>query len=91
MSTLAKIRLALLVPLIVVDCALNVFPCLQSWRNTLSAEAWRHRDHKYWWWCHKFIDAMPWFGAGHCQRQSEIEDKYGSVWAALWAGFTSKE
>jgi hypothetical protein len=82
-----KIRLALLLPLIVVDCALNVFPFCQSWKHTLSAEAWWHRDHKYWFWCHRFIDAMPWFGEGHCQGQAELEEKYGSVWAALRAGF----
>lgn len=88
--TWSNVYLALRVPLIALDCLGNLI-LLQSWRNTMSAEAWWHRDHKYWWWCHQFIDGMPWFGKDHCQQQAELEEKYGSVWAAVVAGFKSKE
>lgn len=75
--------LILLFPLLVVDCAGNVL-IGGSWRNTLSSEAWHHREHRYFGWCHRFIDSLPCFGEGHCKVQAEREAKYGSVWAA-WA------
>jgi hypothetical protein len=53
-----------------------------TWRNTMSASAWKNRGHRYFGWCHRFIDGMPWWGAGHCQTQYEREDQFGSVWAA---------
>jgi hypothetical protein len=70
----------ILLPLLVLDCLGNITLCRGSWRNTMSASAWANRNHKYFSWCCKFVDAI--FGAGHCQEQYEREQKYGSVWAA---------
>lgn len=82
-----NVRLALMLPLIVLDCLGNMLVCRNSWRTTMSAEAWRQRNSRWFGWCWKAIDAMPWFGKGHCQRQSELEEKHGNVWAAWLASF----
>jgi hypothetical protein len=76
-------------PLLFLDCFANLL-CGQSWRNTMSGEAWHHREHRWWKWTHRVIDAMFfWQGPGHCQRQALKEAAYGSFWAALaadWRG-----
>jgi hypothetical protein len=76
-----KLSRILIVPLIALDVMGNML-IGGSWKNTLSAVAWKNRNRKYLGWCHKFIDGLPWFGAGHCETQAQSEDKYGSVWAA---------
>jgi hypothetical protein len=58
-----------------------------SWRTTMSARSWKNREHRYFGWCHRFVDWMPWFGSGHCQGQYEREIKFGSVWAAWRVDF----
>ena len=68
--------------LLVLDCAGNVITG-GSFKNTLSGDAWRHREHKNFGWCHTAIDWV--FGDGHCEAAAEQEDTYGSVWAAWWA------
>jgi hypothetical protein len=73
--------LILLLAGIAIDVLGNIL-VLGSWRNTMSATAWKNREHPVFGWCHRFIDAMPWFGKGHCQAQYERESQFGSVWAA---------
>lgn len=73
-----------MLPLIALDCGLNMLTG-GSWRNTLSAEAWRHRSHKWWGWCHRAIDALFFLDPDHCRIQALRESVHGSVWRA-WAG-----
>jgi hypothetical protein len=74
-----RVRLLLLLPLIALDCLANML-LGQSWRNTLSGEAWNHRNDPRLRWCYRFIDGLPVFGAGHCRVQAEREERFGSVW-----------
>lgn len=80
--------MAAMVPLIALDCLGNLLHG-GSWRNTLSGEAWHHRQHRWWGWTHRFIDALflPLDGPDHCRRQAEREALYGSVWAAWGASW----
>lgn len=78
----AAAKKLLKLPLIALDCVGNLLVG-GSWRNTLSSEAWKHREHSRWGWTHQAIDAF--FGKNHCQEQAADEDRYGSVWAAWWA------
>lgn len=73
----------LLLPLLALDCLCNL-AIGGSWRNTLSGEAWHHRNHKYFGWCRKFIDWLFFWQPQHCMVQAQSEALYGSVWAA-WA------
>ena len=70
-------------PLLLLDCAGNLL-IGGSFRNTLSSEAWHHREHKHWGWCHRFIDALFWFQPNHCRIQALREATHGSVWRAWW-------
>jgi hypothetical protein len=64
------------------DCLGN-FLLRQSFHKTMSGEAWHQRNHKWFGWCHRFIDALPIIGyPGHCQHAAEREERFGSVWAA---------
>lgn len=82
--TRARVNQILMLPLLVLDCIGSVLVG-ESFGNTLSAKAWDCRTQKWWGWTHRFIDAMPWFGAGHCSVQWIRERRYGSVWAAWLA------
>jgi len=67
---------------LLVDCTGN-FLVRQSFRKTLSGEAWHQREHKWFGWTHRFIDALPLIGyPGHCKVAAEREEKFGSAWAA---------
>lgn len=70
-----------MLPLIAADCALCV-PAGGSFRHTLSGEAWRQREHKYWGWTHKAIDALFFLDHDHCRNQALREAVHGSVWRA---------
>lgn len=83
-------RLVAMLPLIALDCLGNM-ALGQSWRNTMSGEAWHHRDHPWWGWCHRFIDALFFWQPHHCQIHAQREAVYGSVWAAWWAEFTAAQ
>jgi hypothetical protein len=76
--------LLLSLPLLVLDCLGNMV-CGQSWRNTMSGEAWHHREHKYWRIAHRAIDALFWWQDAHCQRQALKEQAYGGFWPAYVA------
>lgn len=78
-----KLRLLILLPLLALDCLGNLL-IGGSIRNTLSAEAWHAREHKWWGWTHKAIDALFFWQTAHCQSQAIRETEHGSVWAA-WA------
>lgn len=70
--------------LLVVDCLCN---CLLggSIQKTLSGEAWHHRDHKFFFWTYRFIDALPIIGyPGHCEHAAAKEKQDGSVWIGWW-------
>jgi hypothetical protein len=74
--------LALLLPLLALDCLLNVLVG-ESWRHTLSSTAWRKREHKWWGWTHKAINALFFWQANHCRGAWRQETIHGSVWAAF--------
>lgn len=76
----------LMFPLIAFDCIVNML-IGGSWRNTLSAEAWRHREHKHWGWCQAFIDVLFFWQPDHCKDQDRKETEHGSVWKAWWIKF----
>ena len=94
-----KFRLFLyvaLLPLLALDCAAYWLCVLVGKRQvrasaflvTLSAEAWNHREHKYWGWTHRWIDwlfACPAIGqVNHCRVQSLAEARHGSAWKVWW-------
>lgn len=72
-----------MLPLLALDCLANTL-LLQSWRKTLSGEAWHHREHKYWGWCYRVINAVFFWQTDHCRTQAQREARWGSVWAAWW-------
>lgn len=82
--------LALLLPLLVLDCFANMLVG-ESFRNTLSAKAHdaARKGHKYWGWTEAFINALFFWQKDaqgrrcHCRVQWEREERYGSLWAAL--------
>lgn len=76
-----RFGMVLMLPLLALDCLGNLLLC-QSWRNTMSSEAWHHRAHEYWWWCHLAIDTLFFWQPEHCRNQAEREERFGSVWAA---------
>lgn len=82
-----KLRHLLMLPLLALDCLGNLLVG-GSVKNTLSSEAWNHREHAYWGWTHRFIDGLPFFGKGHCKAQADREALYGGVWKAWSAQFT---
>lgn len=71
-----------MLPLLALDCIANAAVTKGSFRNTLSAQAWFHRDHGWWGWTHRFIDALFPFQPGHCRIQAQREAASGSVWAS---------
>lgn len=76
---MARRTYALLIALpLALDCAGNML-LGGSWRNTLSGEAWEQRDHKYWGWTHRFINAL-FFDPKHCENAAVAERAYGSIW-----------
>lgn len=83
--TWARARLALLLLPIAMDCFLNMVVWQQSWRNTMSGEAWHHRDDPTWGWCYRFVDAIFRWQPNHCQVQAQREITYGSAWGAFAA------
>lgn len=76
-----RLRALLLGPLLALDCLANM-ACGGSIRHTLSGEAWRQREHKYWGWTHRFIDAMFFLDPNHCRDTAISEALYGSIWTA---------
>jgi hypothetical protein len=79
-----RFLLVLLAPLLTLDCFLNVL-CDGSFRHTLSGEAWRTKDHKYWGWCYRFINGLFFWQTNHCKAQAHREEIYGSAWKAYAA------
>lgn len=79
----------LMLPLIFFDCLGN-WLLTQSFHKTLSGEAWHQREHPYWWWCHRFIDALFFWQERHCETQAIREEKFDSVWLAWWDTFQGK-
>lgn len=84
--------LAIGLPLLAFDGLLNMV-CRQSVRRTLSGEAWAHRHHRLWGWCHRWIDwlfAVPFIAqVDHCRIQYEREERFGGWWGAWlndWRG-----
>ncbi|MEJ7932590.1 hypothetical protein WG922_21650 [Ramlibacter sp. AN1015] len=73
--------LGALLVLLALDCLLNML-LGGSIRNTLSGEAWHAREHRWWGWTHRFIDALFFWQQKHCQTQALRELAFGSVWAA---------
>lgn len=77
--------LAIGLPALALDGLCN-WCCRQSIRRTLSGEAWPHRNHRVWGWCHLWIDwlfACPAIGqTAHCRRQWEREEMHGGWWGA---------
>ena len=76
-----RLYLVALLPPLLLDCLGNLL-LLQSFGKTLSGEAWNQRDHRYFGWCWRFINALFFFQPDHCRVQAEREAKWGSVWAA---------
>jgi hypothetical protein len=70
-------------PLLVLDCLANGLVFWQSPNSTMSAEVWHHRDHKYWWWCHRFVDWLFFWQKAHSEHQALREETYGGFWNAL--------
>jgi hypothetical protein len=81
-----RLLLILLLPLIAIT-ALGSLLVGESPRSTLSATAWRKRDHKYWGWTHRAINALFFWQANHCRGAHAAEGEHGSVWAAWLAKF----
>lgn len=75
-----RLRLLALLPLLALDCAGNLVILRNSWRYTISSEAWNGRDSCTW--CWRAIDTV--FGRDHCRLQAQREALHGGVWAA-WA------
>lgn len=80
-----RVRALLLTIPLAVDCFFNMLHG-GSIRHTLSGEAWRNRDHKWWGWTAYAIDTL-WmmFGGGphHTERAAKKEAQWGSIWA-VW-------
>lgn len=70
-------------PMLALDCLGNMLTG-GSWRNTLSGESWHHRNHKYWYWCHRAIDFIFRWQKDHCMNQALREARWGGVWPAWW-------
>jgi hypothetical protein len=83
--TTGRLQLVLMLYPIALDCLGNWLIARESLRFTMSAAAWKHRDHKYTGWCYRAIDGMFFFQENHCRIQAEREDKHGSVWASWLA------
>lgn len=75
--------LIVILPLFFLDCLGNLM-LLQSFNRTMSAEAWYHRNHKYWFWCHRAIDAVFFWDNNHCQMQAIYEQRNGGAWRNAW-------
>lgn len=84
----SRLRAILIFIPLVVDCFFN-FLHGGSFRHTLSGEAWRNRDHKWWGWTHEAIDSLfSIFGQkNHCEKAAWTEAQWGSIWAAWAANF----
>jgi len=84
----SRLRAILIFLPLLVDCILNMV-LGGSFRQTLSGEAWRQRDHKWWGWTHDAIDAL--FGlfgqTDHCKKAAMTESQWGSIWTAWRANF----
>jgi hypothetical protein len=79
-----RLLAVLMLPLLGLDCLGNL-AVGGSWRNTLSGEAWNHREHRWWGWTHRAIDrcARRFFRQeDHCQDAARREARFGSVWRA---------
>jgi len=83
---LRRPMLLAMLPALLLDCIGNLL-LSQSFRKTMSGEAWHHRQHRYWSWCYRFINALFFWQADHCRVQAEREERHGSVWAAWWWDF----
>lgn len=74
-----------ILPFLAVDCLLNALICDGSFRHTMSGEAWRQRDSRYWGWTRFFIDNL--FYQGHCEDAARKEAQWGSIWRAWLTNF----
>lgn len=85
-----RIGMLLMLPWIALDCIASV--CIgEGKRATLSAKAWDCREHPWWGWTHRMIDAIFFLQPNHCRVQYDRERKHGGVWgayAATWKGAT---
>jgi hypothetical protein len=72
-----------------IDCLFNMLHG-GSLGKTLSGEAWHQREHKWFFWTHRFIDWLfywPKLGRGmpnHCQNASIRESENGGAWPGWW-------
>jgi hypothetical protein len=82
-----RVKLVLLLPLLFLDCLGNMI-IGGSPRNTLSGEAWHHRDHPVWGWCEPFICEI-FNDPNHCKNAAAEEEKFGG-WFASWRARWSK-
>lgn len=76
-----RLGLVLLLPLLALDCLVNML-IGGSFQNTLSGEAWQHREHKYWKRAHRAIDALFFWQTSHCKFAAVAEAIHGSAWKA---------
>lgn len=86
-----RLKATLLAVPILLDCAANKFVG-GSFNNTLSASAWRSREHKWWGWTHQAIDNVAeivFQQKHHCEGASNTEYAFGSRWAAWWYDITT--
>ena len=70
--------------LLVIDCFLNMC-CRGSFRQTLSGEAWRQRNHPRYGRFHRWIDVV--FAklgqVNHCEQAHDAETRHGnSIWGS---------
>jgi len=82
-----RVWLVVVAPLLLVDCALNAFITGGSFRNTLSAQAWYHRQHRWWGWTYRAINALFFLQDNHCKQAADTETRHGSLWAAWFHDF----
>lgn len=69
---------------LILDCIGSVLVG-ESFNATLSAKAWDSRNHRWWHWCHRFIDGLPIIGGpNHCQNAAIRESENGGAWPGWW-------
>lgn len=75
----------LLLPLLLLDCAIN-WLLKGSFNETLSARADRIREKRQpvWGWTADAIDFLFFWTDDHCHQQRLREEKFGGTWKA-WA------
>jgi hypothetical protein len=82
-----RLKAILLAAPLALDCLANVV-IGGSPKNTLSGEAWVHREHGWWGWTHQAIDNVfdtIFRQKHHCEQAAIKEAFYGSRWKAWLA------